>query len=103
MKTLKILNAAASNLKPDLTLLFDLPVEVGLKRALGRGKGKDRMERESLKFHRAVRRVYLETARKEKRRFIVIDAGQSVEFTYHEMIEKLIENLPPRKKGRKRG
>jgi dTMP kinase len=103
MKLLKTLNGAASALKPDLTLLFDLPVEVGLKRAVGRGKGKDRMERESLKFHRAVRRIYLETARKEKGRFIVIDANQSREFAYHEMIEKLIDRLPLRKKGKKRG
>lgn len=103
MKLLKILNNAASELKPNLTLLFDLPVEVGLKRALGRGKGKDRMEQESLKFHRAVRRVYLETARKEKGRFIVVDASQSREFTYHEMIEKLIDRLPLRKKGKNRG
>jgi dTMP kinase len=103
MKLLKTLNSAASALKPDLTLLFDLPVEVGLKRAVGRGKGKDRMERESLKFHRAVRRIYQETARKEKGRFIVIDANQSREFAYHEMIEKLIDRLPLRKKGKKRG
>lgn len=103
MKLLKILNDAASGLKPDLTLLFDLPVEAGLRRALGRGKGKDRMERESLKFHRSVRRVYLETARKEKGRFIVVNAGQSREFIYHEMLEKIIDKLPLRGKGGKRG
>jgi dTMP kinase len=102
MKLLRILNRAASELNPDLTLLFDLPVEIGLRRALGRGRGKDRMERENLKFHRAVRRVYLETARKEMNRFIVIDASQSREFTYQEMLEKLIERLPIKKKGKKR-
>lgn len=103
MKLLKILNDAASNLTPDLTLLFDLPVEVGLKRVLGRGKGKDRMERENLKFHRNVRRVYLETARKEKGRFVVVDANQSQDLAYHEMLEKLIGRLPLRKKGKKHG
>jgi dTMP kinase len=102
MKMLKTLNSAASSLVPDLTLLFDLPVQEGLKRALGRGKGKDRMERESLKFHNNVRRVYLEIARKEKNRFIIIDAGQSKEFAYQEMLEKLIDKLPLRKKGKKR-
>ncbi len=103
MKLLKILNNAASDLEPDLTLLFDLPVEVGLKRALGRGKGKDRMERESLKFHHSVRRVYLETARKEKGRFIIVNANQDRESTYQEMIEKLIDRMPLGKKGKKRG
>lgn len=96
MKTLKILNAAASSLKPDLTLLFDLPVEVGLKRALGRGKGKDRMERENLRFHRAVRRVYLDTARKEKKRVLVVDARQGPEAVYQKMLEKLVDRLPIR-------
>lgn len=103
MNLLKTLNGAASDLRPDLTVLFDLPVEVGLKRALGRGKGKDRMERESLKFHRAVQRTYRKTARKEKERFIVVDASQNPELTYHEMLEKLIERLPLRKKGKRRG
>ncbi len=102
MKLLKILNQAASGLKPDLTLLFDLPVEAGLRRALGRGQGKDRMEREGLQFHKAVRRVYLEIARKEKGRFIVVNANQSREAIYHEMIEKLIDRLPVAKKGKKR-
>ena len=52
------------------------------------------MERESLKFHRNVRRVYLQTARKEKNRFVVVDASQSPESTYQEMLEKLIDKLP---------
>ncbi len=98
MKLLKILNQATSLLKPDLTLLFDLPVEVGLRRALDRGQGKDRMESEGLKFHKAVRRVYLETARQEKSRFIVVNANQSREAIYQEMIEKLIDRLPIHKK-----
>ena len=103
MKLLKILNQTASELKPDLTLLFDLPVEVGLRRALGRGKGKDRMESEGLRFHRAVRRAYLETARKEKGRFIVVNSNQSREFAYQEMLEGLIDRLPLRKKGGRSG
>jgi dTMP kinase len=101
LKMLKLLNRVAGDLKPDLTVLFDLPVEVGLKRALGRGKGKDRMERESLKFHRAVRRVYLETARKEKNRFVIVDAAQSPAMVYQEMLERFIDRLPLGKGSRK--
>jgi dTMP kinase len=98
-------DAASSGLKPDITLLFDVPVEVGLRRALGRGKGKDRMEREKLRFHRDVREVFLATARKEKRRFVVLDARKGREEVYQAMIRELIERLPmPRlSKGGRRG
>ena len=95
LKRLMLLNeTAAGGLKPDLTLLFDIPVEVGLKRALGRGKGKDRMEKEDLAFHRRVRKVFLTLAKKEKRRFVVVDASQSQTMVYQEMLENLIDRLP---------
>jgi dTMP kinase len=95
LKMLSLFNRTATNgLSPDLTLLFDVPVQVGLKRALGRGKGKDRMEQEKIKFHQAVRRVFLKTAKREKKRFIVIDANQDPDTVYQQMIERLIERLP---------
>ena len=100
---LQTLNAAATDgLKPDVTLLFDLPVQVGLKRAWRRGKGKDRMEREKLDFHRRVRRAFLRAARMEKKRFVVVDASRGAEDVYQEMIEKLIDRLPAGK-NRTRG
>ena len=68
---------ATGGLKPDLTFLLDLPVEVGLARAGKRSKGKtDRMEREHLKFHQAVRATFLRLARSEKARFKILDATQ---------------------------
>jgi dTMP kinase len=95
LKRLALLNETASDgLKPHLTLLFDLPVELGLKRAMGRGKGKDRMEREDLVFHRRVRKVFLGLAKKEKKRFVVMDASQSQSMVYQEMLENLIDRLP---------
>jgi dTMP kinase len=68
-------------LKPDLTVLLDCPVEEGLRRALQRDRsrsdaGQDRFERETLDFHGAVRDGYLEVARSEPDRFVVIDATQ---------------------------
>lgn len=68
-------------LKPDLTVLLDCPVEEGLRRALQRDRsrsdaGQDRFERETLDFHSAVRDGYLEVARSEPDRFVVIDATQ---------------------------
>jgi dTMP kinase len=95
MDFLETVNRLASGgLKPDITLLFDLPVEVGLKRVFGRGKGKDRMERESLSFHRKVREVFLNIAGKDKKRVLVLDASQSAELVYQQMLEKLIHRLP---------
>jgi dTMP kinase len=95
LKLLKIMNEAASGgLKPNLTVLFDVPVEIGLKRARGRGKGRDRMEREKLEFHRRVRRIFLLIARQERRRVLVVNANQAKEIVSEEMIDKLIERLP---------
>lgn len=95
LKILGLMNRKTTGgLVPDMTLLFDLPVAVGLKRALGRGRGKDRMEKEKLKFHSAVRNVFLKVARQEKKRFIVIDAGKNEEEVYRQVVERLIERLP---------
>jgi len=54
---------------PDLSLFFDLPVEIGLERA-GRRGAADRMQQKDRTFHRRVRQGYLWIARKEPRRFI---------------------------------
>lgn len=61
-------------LKPDLTLLLDAPVRVGMARIRKRGR-RDRFEREQHAFFERVRRVYLQRARREPRRIQVIDAG----------------------------
>jgi dTMP kinase len=58
-------------LKPDLTFLLDIPPAAGLART---GRRRDRMESEALAFHRRVRAGFLALARREPRRFAVIDA-----------------------------
>ncbi|GAA0685889.1 dTMP kinase [Marinobacterium maritimum] len=60
-------------LRPDLTLLLDLPVATGLARARARSTP-DRFESEKVNFFEAVRQHYLERAAKEPERFAVIDA-----------------------------
>jgi dTMP kinase len=60
--------------QPDLTILFDLPVELGLQRAGQRGM-LDRFEQEQGTFFAAVRAGYLARARQDERRFRVIDAS----------------------------
>jgi dTMP kinase len=86
LKVLRELNRIADRgVKPDLTILFDCPVEIGLSR-IGRrlaeeGGGadrEDRFEREKAEFHEKVRTGFLELARAEPERFRIIDASRSV-------------------------
>ena len=65
-------------LKPDLTLLLDLPPEVGLERA-GRRSAPDRFEKEQRPFFERVRQAYLDLAAAEPGRFRVIDAARPLE------------------------
>ena len=62
------------DLQPDLTLLFDVPVDVGMTRVAGRGEA-DRFEVESVRFFERVRNTYLERASANPQRFRVIDAS----------------------------
>lgn len=68
-------NAATGELKPDLTVLLDIPPEEGLARK--RPKRCDRFEQEDIAFHRRVREGYLKIAASEPERWLVIDASQS--------------------------
>jgi hypothetical protein len=62
-------------LRPDLTLIFDLPVEVGLARAAARGR-LDRFEQEGQGFFQAVRQAYLDRAAAQPLRYRLVDAAQ---------------------------
>lgn len=62
------------DLRPDLTLVFDLPVEVGLARAAARGR-LDRFEQEGQAFFEAVRQAYLQRAQGAPQRYSLLDAA----------------------------
>ncbi|MGH6878136.1 MAG: dTMP kinase, partial [Rhizomicrobium sp.] len=64
-------------LKPDLTLLLDAPVQIGLARMHKRG-ARDRFERERQEFFERVRRTYRLRARQNRRRFRVVDASDGL-------------------------
>jgi dTMP kinase len=68
---------SVGDLRPDLTLLLDVPVALGLKRAAGRRgkKGADRFEAENFDFHQNLRKAYRALATTEPERFVVIDAS----------------------------
>jgi dTMP kinase len=71
--------------RPDLTLLLDVPVELGLERAGKRGK-LDRFEQETVEFFERVRQAYLEMARTQAERYRVIDASQPLEVVQQQLL-----------------
>ncbi|HAY39360.1 MAG TPA: dTMP kinase [Desulfobacteraceae bacterium] len=91
----KIHKLLFENLKPDITLLLDLPPEIGLKRAWkqinngNRISQETRFEEERLSFHKKVRAGYLELSRLEPERFRIIDASKDE----HEVREEIIHIL----------
>jgi len=70
--------------RPDLTLLLDVPVAVGLARAGKRGP-LDRFEQEQVEFFERVRVCYLDMAREHAARYRVIDAARSLDSVQHEL------------------
>ena len=66
------------SLRPDLTILLDLPVEIGLQRVELRSD-QDRFEQEQLNFFDKVRTAYLDMVNKESQRFRIIDAAEKLE------------------------
>ncbi|HEX22028.1 MAG TPA: dTMP kinase [Chromatiales bacterium] len=81
-------------LRPDLTLLLDLPVEVGMARAGQRGD-LDRFEREQRDFFEHVRAAYLARAEQEPQRFRIIDASQDITGVQRQ-IDAVLTPLPAR-------
>ncbi len=75
------------DLQPDLTLLLDAPVEVGLQRLQSRG-AKDRIELEGIAFFERTRAMYLQQAKKDPQRFCIIDAAQPLV-----AVQQQVENL----------
>lgn len=72
---------------PDITFLLDLDPILGFKRTADRQL--DRIERETLKFHQDVRSAYLDLAKEEPNRIVVLDASQSAEEVKNRAIEHL--------------
>ena len=83
------LNAfAIQGIMPDLTIHLDLPAEVGLSRAKARAE-LDRMEAESIAFHKKVAQGYRDLAKLAPERIHTIDATQSIEEIHARIIEKV--------------
>ena len=67
------------NVRPDLTLVFDLSVDVGLARAAARGEGEARFESKGRDFHERLRTAYLAIVEAEPRRCVVVDADDNLD------------------------
>jgi len=80
---------------PDLTLILDLPVEEGLRRAGRRGGAEDRYERMGTEFHQRLRQGFLGIAAAQPLRCAVIDATRPVEQVHHDILATVEARLAP--------
>ncbi len=86
----QVIQLATGNLKPDLTLFFDLPVEAAFERMKSRsekGERKNRMDAEAAEFYERVRGAYLTIAERDAARFRVVDAIGSIEQVHAQVAE----------------
>jgi dTMP kinase len=79
-------------IRPDITFLFDAPIEIGMSRAQKRGS-LDRFEEEAMSFFNRVRDNYLQRAALEPERFKIIDASQSLESVQADLKAQLLERV----------
>jgi dTMP kinase len=85
-------NWVQGELRPDLTLLLDVPVAVGLERA-GKRSAPDRFEKEKHEFFERVRAMYLQRAQAEPRRYRIIDASQPLDDVQSQIRTALQDDL----------
>lgn len=83
----------AGDLKPDLTLLLDLPVEEGLARAHARHGDETRFEQKDIHFHKRVRRGFLAIAKQEPTRVVVIDAARPIDDVHRAVLSVVRDRL----------
>jgi dTMP kinase len=88
---------SVGDLRPDLTLVLDVPAEVGLRRAAGRRRGgdPDRFEAEQTDFHEKLRDAYLLLAAAEPERCVIIDAAAPKKKVAEQVWQAVTTRLKP--------
>ncbi len=88
---------SVGDLRPDLTVVLDVPAEVGLRRAAGRrgGANPDRFEAEQLDFHERLRQAYLMLAAAEPDRCVIVDASAPKKMVAKRIWQAVSSRLQP--------
>ncbi|HEX7071489.1 MAG TPA: dTMP kinase [Rhodothermales bacterium] len=86
---------ATRGLWPDLTILLDVPVEIGQARRAESGEPLTRFDRDALAFHERVRQWFLAAARRDPRRWLVVDGTASVEVIEQSILDAVLSRIEP--------
>lgn len=99
LSTIKLLDKIATKgLKPDLTILLDIDIIIGLRRA--RSKGIDRMELKDMAYHKRVRLGYLRLAKKEPKRIKVVKVEKDLNKTQEKVRKIVLDAIQRHKRSR---
>jgi dTMP kinase len=82
-------------IRPNLTILLNCSVSLGLKRKAGHGASMDRFEKEALSFHKKIQKAYLKLAKEDPKRFYVVEGdgnAEEIQTLIKGQVEHLLEN-----------
>lgn len=88
----RVAKSAALGVKPDLTILLDVPVKIGLAR-LERRKGKTKIDEEPLEFHEKIRDAYMHIAHRESSRIKIINGAKDTSLVQEEIRKTVLERM----------
>ena len=88
-----VITFATNNLKPDVTFYLDLEVEEGIERRKRGGGEWNRLDDQTLEFHRRVRAGYLQMVHAEPDRWVCIDAARSADIIQAEIVAQVLKRL----------
>jgi dTMP kinase len=86
----RLSTVATGGLRPDLTVLLDVPPEIGLRRLSGPG---DRIEVEAVEFHHRVRRTFLALASQSRERYLIVDATTGADRIHEVVMARTLQLL----------
>ena len=92
----KVIDIATGGLSPDLTIFFDIPVDVAIDRMARRHEQestRNRMDRETAEFYGKVRAEYLKIAKREPNRFRLVDGSNAVDEVHSAVLDIVIDAL----------